>query len=244
MQPILLAKGLCKSFKRRQVVREVSLDVAAGEIVGLLGPNGAGKSTTFNIIAGLLAPDSGSVSLGEQQLGSLPLHRRARLGLGYLPQEATVFRGLTVLENFIAILELQGPPKIAAAACVERASELVRDYNLEHVRDSRGGILSGGERRRVEMARALIPAPRVVLLDEPFAGIDPIAVTEIKGFIRGMRDRGIGVLLTDHNVRETLRICDRSYLISEGRILLSGTPQEIIADDQARRTYLGEDFRL
>jgi lipopolysaccharide export system ATP-binding protein len=238
---ILRALHLSKAYRRRRVVRDVSFDVKAGEIVGLLGPNGAGKTTAFNIVAGLLPADAGSVLLGERDLAALPLYRRARLGLGYLPQEPTVFRGLSVFDNFRAIFEAQGRSR---EACRQEASALLERYNLTHVRDNLGSQLSGGERRRVEMARTLITNPQVVLLDEPFAGVDPIAVGEIRGFIQAMRARGIGVLLTDHNVRETLRICDRAYIISEGAILLAGTPEEIVADATARRTYLGQDFKL
>ena len=241
MTAVLRAEHLSKSYRRRTVVRDVSFDLAAGEIVGLLGPNGAGKTTSFNLVAGLLPPDAGTVRLGEHELSREPLYRRARLGLGYLPQEPTVFRGLTVLDNFVAILEAQG---LSRADCVREAKDLLARFNLEHVTENLGSQLSGGERRRVEMARALIPKPKVVLLDEPFAGVDPIAVAEIRGFITAMRDQGIGVLLTDHNVRETLRICDRAYIISEGAILLSGTPAHIVSDATARRTYLGQDFKL
>jgi len=236
MPPVLRAAHLSKAYRRRKVVKDVSFDLSAGEIVGLLGPNGAGKTTSFNIVAGLLPPDDGTVTLGPHELAKEPLYRRARLG-----QEPTVFRGLTVRENFIAILQAQGHD---GAECERRARELIARFNLEHVTDNLGSQLSGGERRRVEMARTLIPEPKVVLLDEPFAGVDPIAVAEIRGFITAMRDQGIGVLLTDHNVRETLRICDRAYIISEGAILLSGTPVEIVSDATARRTYLGQDFKL
>jgi len=222
-------------------VRDVSFDVSAGEIVGLLGPNGAGKSTSFNMVAGLLPPDAGTVQLDGAEMGFLPLYRRARLGLGYLPQDTTVFRGLTVRENFLVILESQ---ELARAERERRADEVLARYNLGHVRDNLGSQLSGGERRRVEMARTLLHRPKVVLLDEPFAGVDPIAVAEIKRFIQHMRDEGIGVLLTDHNVRETLGICDRAYIISDGKILLAGTPELIVADPTARATYLGEDFKL
>jgi lipopolysaccharide export system ATP-binding protein len=241
MSAVLSAQRLSKTFRRRQVVRDVSFDVAAGEIVGLLGPNGAGKTTSFNMVAGLIPPDDGSVLLAGVDLRRLPLYRRAQLGLGYLPQEPTVFRGLSVRDNFHAVLEAQG---LDRATCRERAGKLIEAYNLKHVAESLGSQLSGGERRRVEMARTLIPDPKVVLLDEPFAGVDPIAVGEIKGFITAIRARGIGVLLTDHNVRETLGICDRAYIISDGKILLAGTPPEIVANEMARKTYLGEDFEL
>jgi len=241
MGATLRAEHLSKAYRRRQVVRDVSFEVRPGEIVGLLGPNGAGKTTSFNIVAGLLPPDAGRVCLGDDDFSGLPLYQRARRGLGYLPQEPTIFRGLTVENNFLAILETQ---HIKGAAAHERLQEILRRFNLDHVRGTLGAQLSGGERRRVEMARALIPAPKVMLLDEPFAGVDPITVTEIRGFIRAMRDQGIGVLLTDHNVRETLGTCDRAYLISEGKILLAGTPNEIVADPQARAAYLGDDFHL
>ncbi len=241
MTPVLIARGLQKSYRRRKVVHDVSFEVNEGEIVGLLGPNGAGKTTSFNMVAGLLPPDGGEVKLDGHDLSGLPLYRRARLGLGYLPQDSTVFTGLTVEENFIAILEAQG---VDRPACRARADELIARYSLEQVRDNLGSRLSGGERRRVEMARTLIPEPKVVLLDEPFAGVDPITRSEIRGFIRSMRAAGIGVLLTDHSARETLGTCDRAYLISEGVILLTGTPGEIVADPVARRAYLGEDFEL
>ncbi len=241
MAAILRAENLFKSYRRRQVVSGISFEVNPGEIVGLLGPNGAGKTTSFNIVAGLLPPDAGSVKLADVELSGLPLYQRARRGLGYLPQESTIFRGLTVAQNFYAILEAQG---LSGNDCRRRTDEIIESYSLGTVRDNLGSQLSGGERRRVEMARALIPNPRVVLLDEPFAGVDPITVSEIRGFIQAMRDEGIGVLLTDHNVRETLGTCDRAYLISEGKILLAGTPDEIVADKQAREAYLGEDFSL
>jgi len=241
MGETLVAKHLTKSYRRRTVVKDVSFEVHPGEIVGLLGPNGAGKSTAFNIVAGLLPPDDGVVSLGSCNLARLPLYKRARLGLGYLPQEPTIFRGLTVRENLLAILETQ---RIDAAASESRADALITRYNLNHVRDNLGSQLSGGERRRVEMARTLLHEPKVVLLDEPFAGVDPIAVAEIRRFIQAMRGDDIGVLLTDHNVRETLGICDRAYLISDGVILMAGTPEEIVANPQARAAYLGEDFHL
>lgn len=238
---VLSASGLYKSFRRRPVVRDVSLQLSAGEVVGLLGPNGAGKSTTFNMMAGLITPDGGQIRLGDQPLEREPLHVRARLGLGYLPQEPTVFRGLTVQDNLLAVLELL---PLTRAERHRRAQELLEAYNLTAVATSKGSELSGGERRRLEMARALVPEPAVLLLDEPFAGIDPIAVAEIHGFIERLRDSGIGILLTDHNVRETLRICDRAYLIAEGQIMLQGAPEEIVADERARKTYLGESFQL
>ena len=241
MTAILRAEGLEKAYRRRKVVRGVSFDVSAGEIVGLLGPNGAGKSTSFNMVAGIVPPDGGRIFLGERELSREPLYRRARLGLGYLPQEPTVFRGLSVQDNLLAVLESRPGTRAERA---EKAHRILERYNLTHVASNLGSQLSGGERRRLEMARTQIHEPRVVLLDEPFAGVDPIAVSEIKGFIRAMRDQGIGVLVTDHNVRETLTICDRAYIISEGQILLTGTPQVIVADPRARETYLGKDFEL
>ena len=238
---VLRGRALCKSFRHRRVVREVSLEVHPGEIVGLLGPNGAGKTTTFNMLAGLVRPDAGEVSLGTHALGRLPLYRRARLGLGYLPQESTLFRGLTAIENLAAVVEARGQPR---RGLVDRLETMLAHFNLMHVRDSLGQQLSGGERRRLEMARALIAEPAVLLLDEPFAGVDPIAVGEIRGFIEAACAAGPGVLLTDHKARETLSICHRAYLIHDGQILFAGTPAELVADAAARRTYLGEDFVL
>ncbi|MEL6544561.1 MAG: LPS export ABC transporter ATP-binding protein, partial [Myxococcota bacterium] len=207
----------------------------------LPAPFGPSKPTSFNMVAGLLPPDAGSVFLGDDELRSEPLHERARRGLGYLPQDQTIFRGLTVTENITAVLEARGVSSRDARA---RAQEVLERYNLTHVSQSRGSELSGGERRRLEMARTQLHNPKVVLLDEPFAGVDPIAVSEINGFIRTMRDQGIGVLVTDHNVRETLKICDRAYIISSGQILLGGTPEVIVADKRARESYLGQDFTL
>jgi len=237
----LQAQGLSKSYKGREVVKGISFDVCPGEIVGLLGPNGAGKTTSFNMIAGLVRADAGEVHLGESSLSGLPLFKRARLGLGYLPQESTIFRGLTVQQNFEAVYEALGYSRQDTKL---KSKEMVKRFNLEHVSENLGSQLSGGERRRVEMARTLIPKPSVVLLDEPFAGVDPIAVGDIRGFISEMRAADIGILITDHNVRETLGICTRSYIIAEGKILTSGPPEKIIANDVARRTYLGENFTL
>ena len=238
---LLQANGLSKSYRGRQVVKGVSFEVSPGEIVGLLGPNGAGKTTSFNMVAGLIKAESGEVMLGETRLSGLPLYQRARLGLGYLPQESTVFRGLTVTQNFEAIYEALGHRRSYAT---EHAKKMVQRFHLEQVAENLGSQLSGGERRRVEMARTLIPKPSVVLLDEPFAGVDPIAVGDIRGFVTEMRTSGIGVLITDHNVRETLGICNRAYILAEGKILVSGSPKEIVANDVARRTYLGENFKL
>ena len=241
MSHALKAQNLRKSFKGRAVVKDVSFAVDPGEIVGLLGPNGAGKTTSFNMVAGLLPMDGGEVTLGERPLGKLPLYARARLGIGYLPQEPTIFRGLSVIDNFIAMYEAIGQSRRTAK---ESSAALVTKFQLEKVTHSLGSQLSGGERRRVEMARTLISEPKIVLLDEPFAGVDPIAVHEIRRFVEQMRGANIGVLITDHNVRETLEICDRAYILSEGTILASGSPAEIVNNQQARQSYLGEDFRL
>jgi len=220
----------------------VSLSVDAGEVVGLLGPNGAGKTTSFYMIVGLVPCDAGRVTLDGRPIDHLPLYRRARLGLGYLPQEASVFRGLTVAENILAVLELRRD--LDAGQRRDRLEALLEEFHIGHLRDTQGASLSGGERRRVEIARALAADPRFILLDEPFAGVDPIAVMDIQQVVAHLRDRGIGVLITDHNVRETLGICQRAYIISEGRVIARGTPEEIVADEQVRRVYLGESFRL
>ncbi len=243
----LVARGLKKSYGSRLVVKDVSLAVDKGEVVGLLGPNGAGKTTSFYMLVGLLRADGGQILLDDQSIERLPIHRRARLGLGYLPQEASIFRKLTVAQNVRAVLELQedeqGRP-FSAAAIDERLETLLRDLHVDHLRDSPAPALSGGERRRVEIARALATNPRFILLDEPFAGIDPIAVIEIQRIIGFLKSRGIGVLITDHNVRETLGICDRAYIINDGHVLTSGTPSEIVENADVRRVYLGEHFRM
>lgn len=243
----LVARGLKKSYGSRLVVKDVSLAVDKGEVVGLLGPNGAGKTTSFYMLVGLLRADGGQILLDGQSIERLPIHRRARLGLGYLPQEASIFRKLTVAQNVRAVLELQedeqGRP-LTTAAIDERLDTLLRDLHVEHLRDSPAPALSGGERRRVEIARALATNPRFILLDEPFAGIDPIAVIEIQRIIGFLKSRGIGVLITDHNVRETLGICDRAYIINDGHVLTSGTPSEIVENADVRRVYLGEHFRM
>ena len=238
---LLAAHDLEKSYKDRKVVNRVSLYVAKQEIVGLLGPNGAGKSTTFGMIAGLVRPDSGQVTLGGQNLETLPLDRRAKLGLGYLAQESTIFQGLSVVDNLRVPLEAINLDK---AEFTTRIKQTLSHFELEHIRESLGRTLSGGERRRVEMARALLLRPRVMLLDEPFAGVDPIATEGIRRFVTGLKAQGLGVLITDHNVRETLSICDRAYIIADGNILVSGTPAEIVENPIARREYLGEKFRL
>lgn len=233
--------NLRKRYKSRVVVKDVSLTVNSGDVVGLLGPNGAGKTTSFYMMVGLTTLDAGRILLDGQDLSTLPIHRRALLGLSYLPQEASIFRKLTVAENIQAILELQ---PISAAEVARRLSELLHDLNIEHLRDAQAMSLSGGERRRVEIARALATHPRFILLDEPFAGVDPIAVLDIQKIIRFLSERGIGVLITDHNVRETLGICDRAYIINEGLVLASGKPDEIVYNENVRRVYLGEHFRL
>jgi lipopolysaccharide export system ATP-binding protein len=237
----LQARGLEKSYRKRKVVQGVSFEVAPGEVVGLLGPNGAGKTTSFNMVVGLVTPEAGQVLLGDADLTRLPMHRRARLGVGYLPQEASIFRKLTVRQNFTGVLEALGVPRKVREA---RADALLAEYRLEKVADSLGETLSGGERRRAEVARSLLSNPRYILFDEPFAGVDPIAVGELQRLIGGLRDRGIGVLITDHNVREALGICGRAYILSSGTILEAGTPAEIAASPKARAVYLGEKFRL
>ena len=237
----LIVSSLKKRYKSRWVVKDVSLAVTHGEVVGLLGPNGAGKTTSFYMIVGLTPLDGGSIQLDGQELSHLPIHRRARLGLSYLPQEASIFRKLTVAENIRAILELQDMSK---QALDDRLDELLHSLHIAHLRNSAALSLSGGERRRVEIARALASEPRFILLDEPFAGVDPIAVLDIQKIIRFLTVRGIGILITDHNVRETLGICDRAYIINDGAVLASGKPDEIVYNESVRKVYLGENFRL
>jgi lipopolysaccharide export system ATP-binding protein len=243
----LVAQGLQKSYGSRKVVKDVSLAVQSGEVVGLLGPNGAGKTTSFYMIVGLVRADAGQISIDGQSVERMPIHRRARLGLSYLPQEASIFRKLTVEQNVRAVLELQvdaaGKP-LSEAEIRQRTDSLLKELRVEHLRDSPAPALSGGERRRVEIARALATQPRFILLDEPFAGIDPIAVIEIQRIIGFLKARGIGVLITDHNVRETLGICDHAYIISEGQVLAMGTPSEIVNNADVRRVYLGEHFKM
>ena len=238
----LEAAGLRKSYRGVTVVQDVSLAVESGQVVGLLGPNGAGKTTTFYMIVGLVRANGGEILLNDRALTHLPMHQRARLGVGYLPQEASVFRKLTVEENVLAILETRDD--LDAEGCRERADALLREFSLTEVRDRRGMSLSGGERRRTEIARALATEPAFILLDEPFAGVDPISVTEIKTIVRHLTARGIGVLITDHNVRETLDICDAAAIVADGCIIASGSPEAILEDEQVRRVYLGEGFRL
>jgi lipopolysaccharide export system ATP-binding protein len=238
---VLRAAGLMKRYRKRTVVSDVSLTVESGEVVGLLGPNGAGKTTCFYMILGLVPIDAGSVILDGQDLTHQPIYRRSRLGLSYLPQEASIFRKLTVEQNIRAVLELQGfePDEVTA-----RLEALLEDLHVGHLRASPALSLSGGERRRVEIARALATSPRFILLDEPFAGVDPIAVLDIQQIIRFLKERGIGVLITDHNVRETLGICDHAYIINQGAVLAFGKPEEIIYNEAVRKVYLGENFRL
>ena len=243
----LEARHLQKSYGSRQVVFDVSVKVEKGEVVGLLGPNGAGKTTSFYMIVGLVRTDGGQILIDGEDVTRMPIHRRSRMGLSYLPQEASIFRKLTVAENVRAVLELQldanGKP-LSQPAIKERLQALLKDLRVDHLHDSPALALSGGERRRVEIARALATGPRFILLDEPFAGIDPIAVIEIQRIIAFLKERGIGVLITDHNVRETLGICDHAYIISEGRVLAQGTPNEIVDNADVRRVYLGEHFRM
>jgi lipopolysaccharide export system ATP-binding protein len=243
----LEARHLRKSYGGRKVVHDVSVSVARGEVVGLLGPNGAGKTTSFYMIVGLVRADGGEISIEGRPVEHMPIHRRSRLGLSYLPQEASIFRKLNVQDNVRAVLELQRDAdgnSLSRAEIEKRLTRLLQDLRVEHLRDSPALALSGGERRRVEIARALATQPRFILLDEPFAGIDPIAVIEIQRIIGFLKSRGIGVLITDHNVRETLGICDHAYIISEGRVLAQGTPAEIVNNADVRRVYLGEHFRM
>ena len=237
----LKATGLAKSYKSRQVVRDLSLELADGEVVGLLGPNGAGKTTAFYMIVGLVPCDAGRIMLGDVDVTLLPIHRRAQLGLGYLPQEASVFRKLSVEDNIMAILETRDMER---AAREHRLEQLLEELRIGHVRKTLGLALSGGERRRVEIARALAAEPRFMLLDEPFAGVDPLSVLDIQRIIRELTQRGIGVLITDHNVRETLGVCARAYIVNQGTVIASGTAEEVLANPQVREVYLGESFRL
>ena len=242
MPSTLRAHNLAKAYAGRPVVKDVSLEVSAGEIVGLLGPNGAGKTTCFYMIVGLVDADAGDIQLDDQSLMRLPMHRRAQAGIGYLPQEASVFRQLSVRDNLLAILETRG--ELTKAQRHDMAAALLEEFNVGHLANSLGQALSGGERRRVEIARALATEPSVILLDEPFAGVDPISICDIKNIITHLKDRGIGVLITDHNVRETLDICERAYIVGEGHVIASGTPSAVLANSRVRDTYLGEHFSL
>ncbi|WP_165855436.1 LPS export ABC transporter ATP-binding protein [Marinobacter sp. JSM 1782161] len=239
---ILRASNLAKSYKQIKVVKDVSLEIRSGEIVGLLGPNGAGKTTCFYMIVGLVKADNGRVSIDEKDITPLPMHGRARSGIGYLPQEASVFRKLSVRDNIMAILETR--KGLSRAERDERLENLLEEFHITHIRDSLGMALSGGERRRVEIARALAMEPAFILLDEPFAGVDPISVSDIKQIIRHLRDKGIGVLITDHNVRETLDICENAYIVSGGHIIASGQSEEILANQQVKEVYLGNEFHM
>ncbi|MCH1610658.1 MAG: LPS export ABC transporter ATP-binding protein [Luminiphilus sp.] len=242
MPSTLVAQHLAKAYGGRPVVKDVSLEVSEGEIVGLLGPNGAGKTTCFYMIVGLVDADAGDIQLDNQSLMKLPMHRRARAGIGYLPQEASVFRQLTVKDNLLAILETRSELTRKTRGSIAEA--LLEEFSVSHLADSLGQALSGGERRRVEIARALATEPRVILLDEPFAGVDPISISDIKSIITHLKERNIGVLITDHNVRETLDICERAYIVGEGHVIASGTPTEVLANNRVRNTYLGEHFSL
>jgi lipopolysaccharide export system ATP-binding protein len=246
VNPTLIASNLQKRYGSRTVVRDVSIEVKCGEVVGLLGPNGAGKTTSFYMIVGLVPLDGGNINLDGKEISHLPIHERARMGLSYLPQEASVFRKLNVAENIQAVLELQvqGGKALSKKEIRERLDELLGELQITHLRNNPALSLSGGERRRVEIARALASQPKFILLDEPFAGVDPIEVGEIQLIVRFLRDRQIGVLITDHTVRETLGICDHAYIISEGSVLAAGKPDEIIENDAVRRVYLGENFRM
>ena len=237
----LSIRNLRKSYKKKLVIRDVSLDLARGEVAALLGPNGSGKTTTFYAIAGLVTPDGGQVLIDGRDVTALPMYRRARLGIGYLPQEMSIFRGLTVEENILAVLEISEADRLRRR---ERLEELLSEFSIDHIRQAPAMALSGGERRRAEIARCLAANPLYLLLDEPFAGVDPIAVAEIRQLVHDLKSRGIGVLITDHNVRETLEIVDRAYILHDGHVLKSGTADEIVRDDMVRRVYLGENFRI
>ncbi len=240
--PSLNAENLAKSYRGHPVVRDVSLSVSSGQVVGLLGPNGAGKTTCFYMIVGSISHDRGRVSIDDQEITDLPVHERARRGIGYLPQEASVFRKLSVQDNLLAILETR--TDLDKTAQIETAEKLMEEFRITHIRDNLGISLSGGERRRVEIARALANEPDFILLDEPFAGVDPISVSDIKDIVSHLSDRGIGVLITDHNVRETLDICETAYIVSDGQIIAQGTADDILANEQVKDVYLGQNFRM
>jgi lipopolysaccharide export system ATP-binding protein len=238
----LVAKNLAKTYGKRQVVKDVSLTVNAGEVVGLLGPNGAGKTTSFYMIIGLVPNDKGSITMDGADLSHSPMHERARKGLGYLPQESSIFRKLTVTQNIMSVLETRKDLDNNQKA--DKLDELISEFHIEHIRDSHGMALSGGERRRVEIARALAADPKIVLLDEPFAGVDPISVIDIKNIINQLTAKGIGVLITDHNVRETLDVCEKAYIVSHGELIAEGTPEQVLESEIVKRVYLGEQFKL
>jgi lipopolysaccharide export system ATP-binding protein len=238
---VMTAKGLKKTYNGRTVVKDVGLEVKQGEVVGLLGPNGAGKTTSFYMIVGLVRADEGEIRLSDTDVTLMPLHERARRGIGYLPQEASIFRELSVEENIMSVLEIRD---LSTQERKAKLDGLIGDFGLDHIRKSKGRELSGGERRRVEIARSLALSPKFILLDEPFAGVDPLAVADIQGIIRHLKERGIGVLITDHQVRETLGIVDRAYIMNRGELLVSGTPEEIVKNETARKFYLGEEFKM
>lgn len=240
--PTLYAEHLAKSYKNRQVVKDVSLNVKAGEIVGLLGPNGAGKTTTFYMVVGLVRHDQGKIRIDDNDISTLPMHDRAKQGIGYLPQEASIFRRLSVYDNLMAVLQVR--KDLNDKQRKNRADELISEFHIEHIRQSLGQSLSGGERRRVEIARALAANPQFILLDEPFAGVDPISVIDIKKIIVNLKERGLGVLITDHNVRETLDVCERAYIVGSGQMIASGTPQAVLDNPDVKRVYLGDQFKL
>jgi len=237
----LVIKGLRKSYKKRVIIRDVSMDLRRGEVVALLGPNGSGKTTSFYAIAGLVNPDGGQVKIDGTDVTSLPMYRRARMGIGYLPQEMSIFRGLSVEDNIAAILDVSEKDPHTRR---ERLEELLGEFSIEHLRRTPAIALSGGERRRVEIARALAANPKYLLLDEPFAGVDPVSVDDIRNLVKTLKDRGLGVLITDHNVRETLEIVDRAYILHDGKVLMSGTPQDVVENENVRRVYLGENFKI
>lgn len=239
---ILKAEHLAKSYNGRKVVSDVSLEVESGKIVGLLGPNGAGKTTSFYMIVGLVSRDEGTITIDGEDISLQPMHNRSRMGIGYLPQEASIFRRLTVYDNLMAVLETR--KELTKEGRQDKAEELLDEFNIQHIRDSLGQALSGGERRRVEIARALAANPKFILLDEPFAGVDPISVIDIKKIIKHLRDRGLGVLITDHNVRETLDVCEHAYIVSQGHLIANGTPEHVLNHEHVRRVYLGDQFRL
>ena len=239
---VLKAVGLQKSYKSRMVVSDVSLEVGTGQIVGLLGPNGAGKTTSFYMIVGLVQRDAGHITIDDRDISAQPMHQRARNGIGYLPQEASIFRRLSVYDNLMGVMETR--KGLSKEERVDLVEQLLEEFNITHIRDNLGQSLSGGERRRVEIARALAADPRFILLDEPFAGVDPISVIDIKKIIQHLKDRGLGVLITDHNVRETLDVCEKAYIVSHGKMIAEGTPEQILDDEQVKRVYLGDQFSL
>ncbi|WP_421209471.1 LPS export ABC transporter ATP-binding protein [Aeromonas sp. 602396] len=239
---VLKAVGLQKSYKRRMVVSDVSLEVGTGQIVGLLGPNGAGKTTSFYMIVGLVQRDAGLITIDDQDISLQPMHVRSRNGIGYLPQEASIFRRLSVFDNLMGVMQTR--KGLSREEREDKVQQLLEEFNITHIRDNLGQSLSGGERRRVEIARALAAEPRFILLDEPFAGVDPISVIDIKKIIQHLKDRGLGVLITDHNVRETLDVCEKAYIVSHGKMIAEGAPADILADEQVKRVYLGDQFSL